>query len=98
MKLSKINIFLAPLVLTPHSSILLTTLGDETQKKSKQQFEKKVQSMLEDTESSSDENQSDKTPIQSYTNEKSSTNESNIPNLAVENTVKLEVDDHQLVI
>jgi hypothetical protein len=87
MESNKYNIFLAPLVLTPHSSVLSTIPDHETHKKTKQQ----------DTESSSptvdDEKQSNQTPTQSYIEEKSSSNET-IPNLALENTAASEVDHH----
>ncbi len=87
---NKYNIFLAPLVLTPHSSVLSTTPDYDTQKKTKQQ----------DIESSSitvdDEKQSNKTPTQSYIEEKSSSNEA-IPNLALENTAASEVDHHLII-
>jgi hypothetical protein len=49
IRLSKYNIFLAPLVLTPHSSVLSTTSDNATDMKSKQQLEKESKIIPEDT-------------------------------------------------
>lgn len=82
------NIFLAPLILTPHSSVLSTTSVDDTYMKPKQQLVKKAQFPPEETESFNmsssitpdEENQSNKTSVQSIIKEKSSSNEST-PNI-----------------
>jgi hypothetical protein len=98
IELPKYNIFLAPLISTLYSSVLSTTSSADTHMKSKQQIEKKPQSISEDTESLNvssstkldEENQSNTTPVQSIIKEKSSSNESTL-SIALGNTAVSEV-------
>jgi len=104
IELNTYNIFLAPLILTPHSSVLSTTPVDDPHMKPKQQLVKKAQFLPEETEplnmSSSttpdEENQSNKIPVQSIIKGTSSSNEST-PNIAPGNTDVSEVNDNLFI-
>jgi hypothetical protein len=95
--LDPINIifYLAPLISTPHSSLLSTISANDTDMKLKQQLEREAQLIPGDTESPNassstalnQENRSNKMPPQSDLKEKSSSNEST----PLENNVAREV-------
>ncbi len=101
IELRKYNIILAPLILTPHASILSATSDDDIPMKSKQQLENEPHLMPEDTESSNvsstttlhEENQSNKMPIQSIIKEKSSSKE-RTSHMEVANTAVSKVNDN----
>lgn len=94
LELSQFTLSLAPVALTPPSSLLSTIPRDELNKKSSEQLNDRFPSTSQTSELSStknDENQSSHDPTKSIPNAKSSTEE-NTSNSAVEN-----VNDYFLI-